>query len=75
MILAENSLILIGGLVAGAACALVAIAPAIVARGGHFAALSMFQWLLAILVAGLAAIFLATRLMLRLPLIPALRSE
>ena len=38
MILAENALVLVGGLVIGAACALVAIVPAIAAHGGHVAA-------------------------------------
>jgi putative ABC transport system permease protein len=75
MILAENALVLVAGLAIGAACALVAIAPAIASRGGHMAAASMAGWLVVILVTGLATALLATVLMIRLPLIPALRSE
>jgi hypothetical protein len=67
--------VLVAGLAIGAACALVAIAPAIASRGGHMAAASMAGWLVVILVTGLATALLATVLMIRLPLIPALRSE
>ena len=75
MILAENALVLAGGLVIGTACALIAIVPAIAAHGGHVAAASMAGWLAVILIAGLAAAMIATWLMMRLPLLPALRSE
>jgi ABC-type antimicrobial peptide transport system permease subunit len=75
MILAENALILVGGLVLGTACALVAIIPAIASRGGHLALVSMAVWLAMILATGLAAATVATALMIRLPLIPSLRSE
>jgi hypothetical protein len=56
-------------------CALVAIIPAIASRGGHVAALSMAVWLGLILITGLAAVALSSLLMMRLPLLPALRSE
>lgn len=75
MILAENSLVLVAGLAIGAVCAVVAILPAITSHGGHVAALSMAGWILIILATGIAAAFIATMLMMRLPLIPALRSE
>jgi putative ABC transport system permease protein len=75
MILAENALVLVGGLVIGTACALVAIIPAIASRGGHLALVSMAGWLATILSIGLAAATVATALMIRLPLIPSLRSE
>jgi len=75
MIVAENALLLIGGLAVGTACALVAIVPAITSRGGHIAAVSMATWLGIILVSGLAAVALASFLMTRLPLLPALRAE
>jgi hypothetical protein len=75
MILAENALILVGGLIIGTACALVAIVPAIVARGGTVAMASMAGWLAMILATGLAAVAVATALMIRLPLIPSLRAE
>jgi len=41
MILAENALVLVAGLVIGAVCALVAILPAITSHGGHVAVLSV----------------------------------
>jgi putative ABC transport system permease protein len=75
MILAENGLILIGGLAIGTACALVAIIPAITARGGHVAAGSMAGWLVVILATGLAAVLAATLIMVRQPLIASLRAE
>ena len=75
MIVAENALLLIGGLAIGAACALVAIVPAILSRGGHVAAGSMAAWLGVILLSGLAAVAATTLLMTRLPLLPALRAE
>ena len=75
MIVAENALVLTAGLAIGTVCALVAIVPAIASRGGHVAALSMAVWLVAILITGLAAVALSSLLMMRLPLLPALRSE
>jgi len=75
MIVAENALLLIGGLAVGTLCALVAIAPAIMSRGGHVAALSMAAWLAVILLSGLTAVVAASLIMMRLPLLPALRAE
>jgi hypothetical protein len=75
MILAENALILTGGLAIGTVCAFLAIIPAIAARGGHVAALSMARWLGIILATGLAAVFVATVIMVRRPLVESLRSE
>ncbi len=75
MIVAENALVLAAGLAIGTVCALVAIVPAIASRGGHVAAVSMAVWLVLILVTGLAAVALSSLLMMRLPLLPALRSE
>ena len=75
LILAENALLLAGGLAIGAVCALIAIIPAIVSRGGHLAALSMAGWLVIILITGLAAALVATLAVIRLPLLPALRAE
>lgn len=75
VILAENVLILIGGLAIGAACAVVAIIPAIASRGGHVAVLSMAAWLGIILVTGLAAVSGATLVMVRQPLLASLRAE
>ncbi|HVR69779.1 MAG TPA: ABC transporter permease [Vicinamibacteria bacterium] len=75
MVLSENALLLALGLGTGTACALVAIAPAVVERGGTFPAAS-----LAVLLAGVAAVGLlvsraAVSLMHRAPLLAALRSE
>ena len=75
MILAENALILVGGLAIGASCAVIAIIPAIASRGGHVAALSMLSWLGIILVTGLAAVSVATVIMVRQPLLASLRAE
>jgi len=75
MIIAENALVLAAGLAIGTVCALVAIVPALASRGGHVAALSMAVWLAVILATGLAAVVLSSLLMMRLPLLPALRSE
>jgi ABC-type antimicrobial peptide transport system permease subunit len=75
MIVAENALVLAAGLAVGTVCALVAIVPAIASRGGHVAALSMAIWLVIILITGLVAVALSSLLMMRLPLLPALRSE
>jgi ABC-type antimicrobial peptide transport system permease subunit len=75
MILAENVLILAGGLAIGTACAVVAIIPAILSRGGHVAAGSMTEMLAAILAVGLAAVSAATWLMVRKPLVGSLRAE
>jgi putative ABC transport system permease protein len=75
VILSENALLLVGGLAIGAFCALVAIAPAIASRGGHVAVLSVLGWLVIILMAGLLASVLSAVLTIRIPLLPALRSD
>lgn len=75
MVLAENLLLLICGLLTGTACAVLAIAPAFLARGGHLLSLSLASLLLAVLVAGLCASIVATFAALRSPLLPALRAE
>jgi ABC-type antimicrobial peptide transport system permease subunit len=75
MVIAENLLLLICGLVTGAACALLAIAPVFFARGGSLPHLSLGFLLLAVLVSGLIASLVATWAALRSPLLPALRAE
>ncbi len=75
LVLAENVLLLGCGLLTGVVCALVAIAPAFVARGGHVSVVSLSLLLLGVLVTGLAASWLAVRTVLRAPLLAALRSE
>ena len=75
MVLVENGLLLFGGLGAGTACALVAIAPAWIERGGQFPIMSLGGLLLAVAVAGLVSSLVATIVAVRSPLLAALRSE
>jgi putative ABC transport system permease protein len=74
MVLAENAFLVCCGLATGALCALIAIGPAFVSRGGHLPAVSLWL-LLSVLVTGLAASLAATWAALRTPLLPALRAE
>ena len=76
MVIAENALLLVWGLASGAACALVAIAPAAAERGGRLP-MSAGGWLLlfAVLATGLVASVVATRVAVHTRLLDALRSE
>jgi putative ABC transport system permease protein len=76
MIMAENALLLAGGLAAGALCAGLAIAPAVAERGGRLPITTGGTLLLfAVLSAGLLSSAVATRAATRRPLLEALRSE
>ena len=77
MVIAENALLLLCGLMTGILCALLAIAPALSARaaGGYLPNFSLGLLLLAVLITGFAASLLATVAALRSPLLPALRAE
>jgi ABC-type lipoprotein release transport system permease subunit len=75
MVIAENALILSCGLLTGAACALLAIAPVLFSRGGRPPTFSLGVLLLAVLISGLLASLLATMAALRSPLLPALHAE
>lgn len=75
MVVAENFMMLASGLLIGAVCALVAIAPAVFSRGGAFSFVSLVALLLAVLVAGLASSIVAVRAAARAPLLASLRSE
>jgi ABC-type lipoprotein release transport system permease subunit len=75
MALAENALLLISGLLTGAVCALLAIAPVVLDRGGRLPAMSLVVLLGGVLAAGLITSLLATAIALRSPLLPALRAE
>ena len=75
IVLVENGLLLFGGLGAGTVCALVAIAPAWIERGGQFPIMSLGGLLLAVAVAGLVSSLAATIVAVRSPLLAALRSE
>jgi putative ABC transport system permease protein len=74
MVVAENALLLLCGLLAGFVCALVSIAPALAARGG-LPPLRSVLMLLAVLAVGLSASFLAVRAARRTALLAELRSE
>ncbi len=75
LVLAENTLLLAGGLVSGIVSALLAIAPALASRGGTLPVLSLGLILLAVLVSGLAASLLAVMAVLQTPLVSVLRTE
>jgi ABC-type antimicrobial peptide transport system permease subunit len=74
MVFAENALLLVSGLVIGALCAIVAIAPAFVAREGRFS-WSLAALLAAVLLTGLTASLFATRAAARMQLLDSLRAE
>ena len=75
MVVSENAFMLGCGLLTGVLCALLAIAPALLVRGGHLSAVSLVLLLLAVLATGLAASLLAVRAVVHSPLLPALRTE
>jgi putative ABC transport system permease protein len=75
MVIAENALLLGCGLLTGILCAMLAIIPALVARGGRLSAVSLGLLLLAVLLTGLAASLVAVRAAVRSPLLAALRTE
>lgn len=75
MVVAENAWLLLSGLVTGTICALLAIAPAFLERGGRLPNISLGFLLLAVLISGLIASLVATWAALRSPLLPALRAE
>jgi ABC-type antimicrobial peptide transport system permease subunit len=74
MVITENAVLVIFGLVTGALCALVAIGPALVSRGAHLPAVS-FGMMLFVLITGLFASVTATLAALRMPLLGSLRAE
>lgn len=75
LVLAENVLLLGCGLLTGVVSALIAIAPAFLARGGSLSLVSLGLLLLAVLATGLTASVLAVRTVLRAPLLASLRAE
>ncbi|HEY1271902.1 MAG TPA: ABC transporter permease, partial [Terriglobales bacterium] len=75
MVLAENALLLLLGLATGTACALLAVGPAVMQRGGHLPVLSLSVLLGVVLATGMLASVAATAAALRSPLLTALRSE
>ena len=76
IIVAENALLLAWGLAVGAVSAVVAIAPAVVERGGRLPATAdAVLLLIAVFAAGLVSSAVATSAALRTPLLDALRAE
>jgi len=75
LLLSESLLLLVTGLAAGTACAVVAIAPAWLDRGGRLPFASIGALLASVLLAGLLTSLLALRLATRAPILSALRSE
>ena len=75
MVISENVLMLGCGLAIGFVCALLAIAPVFVERGGRLPNVSLGLLLLAVFVSGALASLVATLAALRSPLLPALRAE
>ena len=75
LVLAENAFLLFAGLLAGTICALVAIAPAWIERGGTLPLASLTVLLVLVVGAGLSASLAATVVAVRSPLLKALRTE
>jgi hypothetical protein len=75
LVLAENVLLLGLGLGLGAAAALLAVAPALAERGAQVPLLGILGLLVAVFIVGLAASRVAVALVVRAPLLPALRAE
>lgn len=76
MAAAENLVLLAAGLLAGAVCAAVAVAPAVAERGGRLPLSAGGGLLLfAVFVTGLLSSLVATRMVVRAPLLESLRSE
>jgi ABC-type antimicrobial peptide transport system permease subunit len=75
LVMIENSLLLVGGLVVGIFAALVAVLPHWLGGGASVPWLSLAATLATVLIVGLLAGLLAVRATLRAELIPALREE
>lgn len=75
IVVAENLLLLGGGLLTGTTGALLAILPALIERGGSLSFTSLGLLLATVLVTGLAASLLAVRAAVRSPVLAALRRE
>jgi hypothetical protein len=75
MVVAENVWLLVAGLVVGTLCALVAIAPMFLDRGGSLPVRTLALLLAGVLGTGLLASLGATAAALRAPLLSALRTE
>jgi hypothetical protein len=75
LIVAEAAFLLGAGVLVGSVCAMVAIAPAWLGRGGTLPGAGLLVLLAAVVVAGLVSSMIATRAALRGKMLEALRSE
>jgi ABC-type lipoprotein release transport system permease subunit len=75
MVLAENAMLLAGGLVIGTGCALLAIAPVLAERGGHLPGVALAALIVALLLSGGVTSAFATSAAIRSSLLSTLRSE
>mgnify|MGYP001578301102 CR=1 FL=1 len=75
VIVAEHAFLLAVGLLVGALSAVVAIAPAVLERGGRLPGVALGALLVAVVASALLSSFLATRVAVREPLLAALRAE
>jgi putative ABC transport system permease protein len=75
MVLAENVLLLVFGLAAGAFCAALAIAPALSERAGKLPLPALAMMLAAVAITGLASSMFAVWAAMKSPLLASLRSE
>ena len=75
MVTAENVMLLVCGLLTGVTCALLAIAPVMLERGGRLPGFFLAILLGSVLAAGLITSLVATAVALRSSLLEALRSE
>ena len=75
MVVAENAFLLFGGVLTGTISALVAIAPALISRGGGLSLPSVGVLLLAVFGSGLVASVAAVKASVRSPLLESLRAE
>jgi ABC-type antimicrobial peptide transport system permease subunit len=75
MAITENALLLAWGIVTGSICALIAIAPAMLSRGGSVSFLSFGTILVLVLACGFLSSIIAIWGVLKAPILPALRSE
>lgn len=75
LIVMENVLLMTVGLACGSACALLAIVPALSARGGSLPFAAAGAMLVIVLVGGVLSSLVAVRAVWRMPLLAAIRSE
>jgi ABC-type lipoprotein release transport system permease subunit len=75
MTLVENALLVGAGLFIGTLCALLAIAPAVMARGGRLPSATLAMLLAGVVATAAVASFVATAAALRAPVLDTLKSE